>query len=86
VGHDERRPIGRGETGAQAALPIWIEFMEAYLADKDRENPPRFEPPGNIVFVAQGGASDPFAHSPLPGRTPPEDLGEAFIAGTEPRP
>ena len=84
VGHDERRTIGPGETGAQAALPIWNDFMEAYLADKDRANPPRFEPPSNIIFVANDG-SDPFAHSPLPGRAAPEELGEAFIAGTEPQ-
>lgn len=84
VGHDARRTIGTRETGAQAALPIWIEFMEAYLADKDRANPPRFEPPSNIIFVADN-ESDPFAHSPLPGQAAPEELGEAFIAGTEPQ-
>lgn len=84
VGHDERRPLGRAETGAQAALPIWMDVMEAYLADKDRETLPRFEPPSNIVFVADP-ATGPFAHSPLPGKVPPEELGEAFIAGTEPR-
>jgi len=84
VGHDERRPLGRAETGAQAALPIWMDVMEAYLAEQDREALPRFEPPSNIVFVADP-ATDPFAHSPLPGKVPPEELGEAFIAGTEPR-
>jgi penicillin-binding protein 1A len=31
---DRKRSLGRGETGAVAALPIWIEFMKAYLADK----------------------------------------------------
>jgi penicillin-binding protein 1A len=28
VGRDKRTPIGEGETGARAALPIWIEFMK----------------------------------------------------------
>ena len=28
VGRDNHKPIGRKETGAQAALPIWIEFMK----------------------------------------------------------
>ena len=28
VGHDESRFLGWGETGARAALPIWIEFMQ----------------------------------------------------------
>lgn len=28
VGRDDHTPIGRGETGARCALPIWIEFMK----------------------------------------------------------
>ncbi len=28
VGRDNHKPIGNKETGAQAALPIWIEFMK----------------------------------------------------------
>jgi penicillin-binding protein 1A len=81
VGHDERKPLGPSETGAVAALPIWIEFMQAYLAGKDRDNPPQFARPSNIVFLTMDGS-----------RTSPEsasqvtDVGEAFISGTEPQP
>jgi len=32
VGRDDRRPIGPKETGARAALPIWVEFMQAVPA------------------------------------------------------
>ncbi len=28
VGRDNHKPIGRKETGAQAALPIWLDFMK----------------------------------------------------------
>ncbi|MCG6552554.1 MAG: PBP1A family penicillin-binding protein [Candidatus Magnetominusculus sp. LBB02] len=28
VGRDNHKPIGSGETGARAALPIWMEFMK----------------------------------------------------------
>ena len=42
VGHDERKPIGHNETGGVAALPIWIEFMRAYLETRDPKNPPEF--------------------------------------------
>ena len=28
VGRDNHRPIGPKETGARAALPIWIDFMK----------------------------------------------------------
>ncbi|MCX8085018.1 MAG: PBP1A family penicillin-binding protein [Calditerrivibrio sp.] len=32
VGFDEFIPIGRGETGGRAALPIWIEFMNGIIS------------------------------------------------------
>jgi penicillin-binding protein 1A len=48
VGYDEKRVLGRGETGGRAALPIWIDFMAAAL----RGRPPRdFEVPEGIVFA-----------------------------------
>ncbi len=31
VGFDEKKTLGEGETGARAALPIWIDFMAAAL-------------------------------------------------------
>ncbi len=51
VGHDEKKPLGRNETGAQAALPIWIEFMKAYIGTQAGTAAPRFDAPGNIVFT-----------------------------------
>ena len=33
VGCDAPKPLGRGETGAKAALPAWIGFMEKALAE-----------------------------------------------------
>ena len=69
VGYDEKKPLGSGETGAAAALPIWIDVMRAYLAKNvDRKKVPEFEAPGNIVFV------------PVE-----EGRMEAFIKGTEPQ-
>ena len=29
VGHDQKRSLGRGETGGRAAAPIWLDFMTA---------------------------------------------------------
>ena len=72
VGYDEKKPIGgssNGETGATAALPIWMDFMRVYIDKRgDRKNPPDFEAPGNIVFV------------PLDS-----GVTEAFINGTQPQ-
>jgi len=42
VGYDEKKSLGNKETGARAALPIWMDFMKAALAGKD---PGEFEPP-----------------------------------------
>jgi penicillin-binding protein 1A len=33
VGFDQLQPLGRGETGARAALPMWIDFMREALRD-----------------------------------------------------
>src|SRR5688572_24196169 len=68
VGYDEKKPLGNGETGAAAALPIWMDFLKVYLEKYgDRKNPPQFEAPGNIVFV-----------------TLDSGVSEAFINGTQP--
>jgi penicillin-binding protein 1A len=48
VGRDKKEAIGKRETGARAALPIWIHFLEAALADE----PPRpFPRPGSVRLV-----------------------------------
>ena len=37
VGFDSRQSLGEKETGARAALPIWMPFMKAAIAGKDDE-------------------------------------------------
>jgi penicillin-binding protein 1A len=37
VGFDGRESLGEKETGAKAALPIWIDFMKVAVAGKDAE-------------------------------------------------
>ena len=69
VGYDEKKPIGNNETGGSTALPIWMDFMRAYIdTHGDRKDPPEFEAPGNIVFV-----------------TLDSGITEAFINGTQPQ-
>lgn len=45
VGFDEKKSLGAKETGARAALPIWMQFMSAALAGKD---PGQFQPPPDL--------------------------------------
>jgi penicillin-binding protein 1A len=79
LGYDEKKPIGNGETGTTAALPIWIDIMRAWLDGRDRATPPTFDAPGNIVFVAVDRATG----QPAGGGTT-ATITEAFIAGTQP--
>src|SRR6202158_2172777 len=51
VGYDEKKSLGAKETGAHAALPIWINFMTVAMAGKD---PGDFQaPPLAPAAVAQ---------------------------------
>jgi len=34
VGFDQPRSLGKGEVGARAALPIWMDFMKAVLKNR----------------------------------------------------
>ena len=80
VGLDEKKPIGRNETGAQAALPIWMDVMQAYIDSRpDKDTRPSFDAPGNIVFVSV----DPTTGAVLPEGMPGSRV-EAFISGTQP--
>jgi penicillin-binding protein 1A len=77
VGLDQKKTIHGAATGTEAALPIWIDIMKAWIGD--RKEPPQFDPPGNIVFVAVDRASGHATEAAAPGSIP-----EAFISGTQP--
>lgn len=80
IGYDEKKPLGNGETGSQAALPVWIDFMREYIELRgDRQHPPAFEAPGNIIFVPVDRATgEPVADGTVGA------INEAFISGTQP--
>ena len=77
VGLDQKKPIGHNQTGADAALPIWIDIMKGWIGT--RTEPPKFEPPGNIVFISVDKGSGNAVADGAPGA-----ISEAFIAGTQP--
>jgi len=80
IGHDEKKPIGGNETGTTAALPMWMDFMKTYIeVYGNRENPPKFESPGNIVFMPV----DRNTGEPASGESA-SVVNEAFISGTQP--
>lgn len=81
IGHDDKRKsLGAAEQGSFAALPIWMEFMKNYIDGRpDKDQPPKFEAPGNIVFLSVDQSNGAVAPPDAPGA-----IGEAFIAGTQP--
>jgi penicillin-binding protein 1A len=49
VGHDRPRSLGPEETGARAALPIWVTLMRQALRDRPVEDfPPGPAPPADV--------------------------------------
>ena len=80
VGHDEKKPLGNGEDGARSALPIWTNFMRAFIERQRADEQPQFTSPGNIVFLTVDRYTGDVVVDPLA----PGTIQEAFIAGTQP--
>lgn len=58
MGRDDNTPIGHGETGGHAALPVWIEIMRE--ANKPGQTPPWNAPEGvtyNLFDLTSGKAA-----------------------------
>jgi penicillin-binding protein 1A len=52
VGFDEKKTLGNKETGAMAALPIWMDFMRVALQGRESEDFAA-PPPSPPTAVAQ---------------------------------
>jgi penicillin-binding protein 1A len=81
VGYDDKRKsLGTAEQGSFVALPIWMEVMRAYIDGRaDKDEPPSFEAPGNIVFLPVDKSNGTVLAEDTPGA-----INEAFISGTQP--
>jgi penicillin-binding protein 1A len=77
---DKRKSLGTAEQGSLAALPMWMEFMQAYIDGRpDKSDPPEFQVPGNIVFLPVDKTTGTLQPAGSAGA-----IDEAFIAGTQP--
>jgi len=77
VGFDDKTSLGKDETGARAALPIWISFMSQALRNTPIEAP---KPPAGITFIRVN------IETGLPANMDsPETITEAFIDSSIPR-
>lgn len=78
VGFDQERSLGRGETGASTALPVWMEFMGPALQGTRSSRP--VEPPG-LVTVRISAETGRLAPVGMPGA-----IFETFRVGRVPEP
>ncbi len=76
VGRDLHSTLGDLETGARAALPIWIEFMRKALAQQSYEY---FDIPDDVVRVT----INPMSGVPVP-KEAPDAVPALFKKGSEP--
>jgi penicillin-binding protein 1A len=66
VGFDEKKTLGAKESGAMAALPIWIDFMRVALQGRESED---FAAPPPIAPIAEAEKVDTPDHMPGDGET-----------------
>lgn len=74
VGFDDNRSLGHGETGATAAIPIFVEFMQDALKDKPKAE---FKPPKTAKFALVNGIREAFK----PGTEPQVAVRSGGITG-----
>jgi penicillin-binding protein 1A len=58
MGFDDRQSLGSKETGAKAALPMWMEFMKAAVADRPNETFSRPDAPKKQLDLPAAGNDD----------------------------
>jgi penicillin-binding protein 1A len=74
IGFDQNQPLGKGETGGRAALPMWIDYMRVALDGMPEK--PLVPPPGIVTAHVHRETGKPAA----PGD--PEAMQEYFMEGT----
>jgi penicillin-binding protein 1A len=77
VGKDQPVPIGQGETGARAALPIWINFMAEEI---ERSPFQYFDRPDDVIQVPIDPRNGTVVDESTPGA-----VFALFKKGTQPR-
>jgi len=67
VGYDSRQSLGEKETGARAALPIWMNIMKVAIVGKDDE---QFPGDTEQSTLEQAKAAPPGSPGPTPAAVP----------------
>jgi penicillin-binding protein 1A len=88
VGYDSRQSLGEKETGAKAALPIWMTFMKAAIVGKDSEQFLSDTPDDKTLKAATDTPGNPGGTGPsaaaLPADASPSKTGLELRPSGEP--
>jgi len=76
IGFDQPAPLGRGETGGRAALPMWVDFMREALRGVPEK--PLNPPEGVVTAFVNSETGQPAA------KEDPDAIEEYFLEGTVP--
>jgi penicillin-binding protein 1A len=79
VGFDNRQSLGEKETGARAALPIWMEFMKVAVAGRPNEQFTKQNAPKREMEVAAAPDAEaaPVVVNPVQDDQPDADVPDA---------
>ncbi len=78
VGFDDEKSLGRGETGARAALPIWLNFMKEVHNETIEKK--EFDTPEGIIFTNIDNET-----GQLVSTQSKKIVRQAFVQGTQPQ-
>jgi penicillin-binding protein 1A len=82
IGFDNRQSLGEKETGAKAALPMWMTFMRAAIANKpDEKFPESGAPKKQLEVPVTAEGETPQAKEPEAAPDEPDDSTEPQANG-----
>lgn len=79
IGYDSRQSLGDKETGARAALPIWMDFMRVAIAGKPKEAFATANPAQKAIAAAAGAAARTPAAAGKPAAPKPSTVLGKFV-------
>jgi penicillin-binding protein 1A len=85
IGFDDRETLGEKETGAKAALPMWMDFMRVAIANKPNEAFATGGAPQKKLDVPLTTVASRAAGAAVPPKTEEQDPDVPEVSGEQPK-
>jgi len=85
IGFDDRESLGEKETGAKAALPMWMDFMRVAIANKPNEAFATGGAPQKKLDVPLTSVAERTARVTTPAKAEDQDLDVPETSGEQPK-